>query len=82
MKKRNKIHNLQLHLVYQYSNMCVLIKHTFCESLVKPCVTKLKCRSFFLKFFSDIGQCFCPSQTKSLKNQKSGHVRIIKDDIP
>ena len=35
----------------------------------------------FVIFFSDIGQCFCPAQTKSLKNHKSGHVRIIQDNI-
>ena len=30
--------------------MCVLIRHTFCESLVKVCVTKHKCHSFLLFF--------------------------------
>ena len=28
-------HNHQLHRVFQYIKMCVLIRHTFCESLVK-----------------------------------------------
>ena len=31
----------------------------------------------FLILFSDIGQCFRTTQTKSLENQKSGHVSII-----
>ena len=30
--------------------------------------------SIFLILFSDIGQCLRPAQTKSLENQKSGHV--------
>ena len=31
----------------------------------------------FMKFLSDIGQCFRTAKTKSLKDQKSGHVWII-----
>ena len=37
---------MQLYLVYQYIKMCVLIRQTFCESLVKICVNKRKFRSF------------------------------------
>ena len=36
----------------------------------------------FFMYFSDIGHCFCSAQTKSLKNQKSDHVRMILDNIP
>ena len=36
-QKRNKMKNLQLQLAYQYIKMCVLIRHTLCESLVKMC---------------------------------------------
>ena len=28
------LHNMQLHLAYRYIKMCVLIRHTFCESLL------------------------------------------------
>ena len=49
--------------------MCVLTRHTFCKSLLKLCVTKLKYRSF-----SDIGQCFRSAQTKSLENQKDAKI--------
>ena len=35
----------------------------------------------FVIFFSDIGQCFWPTQTKSLVYQKSGYVMIILDKI-
>ena len=31
----------------------------------------------FCDTFSDIGQCFRPAQTKSLKNQKLAHVWIV-----
>ena len=34
----------------------------------------------FCDIFFNIGQCFRPTQTKSLGNQKSGHVRIIQDN--
>ena len=44
-------HNLQSHLACGYIKTCVLIRHTFCESLVMLCATKLKCRSFLLYFF-------------------------------
>ena len=53
-KNRNNqgaFHNLQSHLSYQYTEMCVLIIHTFCGSLLKLCVTKHKCRSFLWHFF-------------------------------
>ena len=29
------LHNLLLHLARRYIKICVLIRHTFCESLVK-----------------------------------------------
>ena len=44
-------HNLQSHLAYQYIKICVLTRHTFCESLVKLGSTKRKCRSFLRCFF-------------------------------
>ena len=47
------LHNLQSHLAYRYNNMCVLIRHSFYETLVIICLTKHKGRSFL----SDIGQC-------------------------
>ena len=34
----------------------------------------------FCDIFSDIGHCFRPAQTQSLKNQKYNHVRIILDN--
>ena len=58
-----------LQLACRYIIMCVLIRHTFRESLVKPLI--------FLILFSNIGQFFRPAQTKSLENEKPGHVRII-----
>ena len=53
--------------------MCTLVRHTICESLVKIYIYMLhQCRSFF----SHIGQCFRPAQTKSLENKKSGQIRV------
>ena len=45
-KNQWAFHNLQLHLAFRHIKRCVLIKHTICESLVKICATKRKCRSF------------------------------------
>ena len=42
---------MQLYLTYRYIRICVSIRHIFCESLVKLCLTKLKCRSFLWNFF-------------------------------
>ena len=74
-------HNLQLHMAYQYTKICLLNRYTFCESLVKICTTKHKCRSFLWYFFMHIWQCFRPAQIKSLKNQKSCHNMIILNEI-
>ena len=71
------LHYLQLHSVYQQIKMCVFIRHTFCGSFVKLCLTKHKCLSLLRYFFRHIGQCFLTAQTKTLENQKSSHVRII-----
>ena len=43
-------HNLQSYLICWYIKMFKLIRHTFCESLVKICATKHKCRSFLWNF--------------------------------
>ena len=51
-------HNLQLHLTYHYIKMCVLIRHTICENLVKKCVTIYTNAVHFGDIFSDIGHCF------------------------
>ena len=67
------------HIIYW---ICVLIRHTFCESLVKICFTKHKCHSFLWYYFQTLGQYFRPAQTKSIENQKSGHNRINWDNIP
>ena len=53
-----------------------MISQTFCESLVKLCVTKHKCHSF-LCFFSNIGQCLHPTTKNSVGNQKSGFQDIM-----
>ena len=69
-------HNLQLHLVWQYIKMCILIRHTFCENI----------------FFSDIGQYFWLAHRKLPKNSKikdclSGAsnveymIKILKDSV-
>ena len=55
--------------------MYILIKHTFCESLMKLCLIKHKCALIFVTLFSDIGQCFHPTTKNSIGNKKSGHVR-------
>ena len=39
-KTQGAFHNLQLHLATQYIKMYVLIRHRFCESLMKICATK------------------------------------------
>ena len=64
-------HNLQSHLTFQYIKICVLIRHTFCENLVKIYAIKLNCHSFFCIFFSTyIGQCFHPATKTSVRNKK------------
>ena len=55
--------------------MCVLIRHTFCESLVKICAAKRKCHSFLVRYFLDIGHCCRPAQKNGLENQKFGHTK-------
>ena len=47
---QESFHNLQLHRVYQYIEMCKLIRLIFCESY-KICATKHKYRSFFCFYF-------------------------------
>ena len=82
-QKRNKSNDVPLLAVTSVSlSIRLLIRHTFCECLVKTCVTKHKWRSFFCDIFSDIGQCFWPAKTNSLENRKSGYVTIIYDKIP
>ena len=61
-------HNLQSHLAFLCIKICVLSRYTFCVILEKICAAKRKCHSHL--WFSDIGLCFRPAQTKSLKNQK------------
>ena len=36
------LHNLQLNLAYLHFKMCVLIRHTLCESLMKNNVANIK----------------------------------------
>ena len=62
--------NLQSHLTCRYIKKCILIRHTICESFVKICSTKLKCRSLLWYYFSDIGQCCRPAQKNYLENKK------------
>ena len=69
-KKRNKIK--------EPSITCRYILWMFGEAMCYQTQMPLK----FLMYFSDIGQCFCSGQKKSLKNQKSDHVRMIWDNIP
>ena len=76
-KKRNKIKGPSI-----TCKMCILIRHTFCESLVMICTTKQKCCSFLWYYFSDIGQCCRLAQKNGFENQKSGSVRINYDNIP
>ena len=68
------LHVLQLHMACQYIKMCVLIIHTFCESLVMKCTTKHKGRSILWYFFRHIGQ-FCPKV--SMKNHKFDNKTVI-----
>ena len=75
-KNHRAFHNLQLNptiLTYRDIEMCLLIRHIFCESLLKLCVVKHKCRSLF----SDIWQCCQPARTQILENQKFSYVGII-----
>ena len=51
--KQRAFHNLQLHLACRYIKICILIRHIFCESLVKICATKHKCQTIL--FFGNIG---------------------------
>ena len=57
--------NLKSHLECRYIKIYVMIRHTFCESLVKVYAV------YFCDIFSDIGQCCRPAQKNGLKNQKS-----------
>ena len=68
---RNKNNKIKRHssTLAVTSGMCVLIRHTFCESLVK-----IYAKSAHLCdiFFSDIGQCFhTVTKRNSIRNQKS-----------
>ena len=51
--QKTTFHNLQLHLalIYWYIKMYILIRHTFCESLVKVSITKNKWCSCLCYFF-------------------------------
>ena len=71
--------NLQLHLACQYIKICVLNRYTFCESLVKMCVTKHKYRSFLSYFFQKQDSVtYLPKRTvsKIKKPVKFGQFRI------
>ena len=76
-QKCNKTKWHSIHLAYWYIKICVLIRRTFYESLLKIYVLPNTKTIHFFRIFSDIGQCFWPAQTKRIENQKSGHVRII-----
>ena len=52
-------------LTNQYIKKCVLIRHTFCENLMKIFVTKHKCRSFLWLF--QTGQCCWPAKITALE---------------
>ena len=72
--------NLQSHLVYRYITMCVSIRHTFCESLVKICLTKHKCCSIWGYVFQTWGSVLILQQNKVLviKNPATlGTTRIV-----
>ena len=66
-------HNLQSHLAYRYIKMCILIRYTFCECLVKICVTKHKCRFFgtYYERSKIIRTNFQTTQFKRPKSQKA-----------
>ena len=69
-KKRNKIkgfHNLQLHL--PYLKICIFIRHTFCESLVKVCVKQNTNVVYFCDIFLNVGQYSRTAQIKSFENR-------------
>ena len=78
LKNAMKSHNLQLN---QHIKMCLLIRHTFCKSLIKICVTKHKCPSFLWYYFRYRSVCCRPAQKNSLENQKSSYVSKISNKI-
>ena len=70
-KQQNQrdLHNLLLHLARQYIKICVLIRYKTFKSLVKICVSKHKCSSFVIVFFSGIEQC-CRTAQKQYRKLK------------
>ena len=66
---------MQSNLICQYIRKCVLIRHIFCESFVKLCPTKHKCRSFLWHFFRHKAMfSTCPNIES--RNQKFGLLLI------
>ena len=55
--------------------MCVLIGHTFCESLVKICANKRKCRPFLGYFFSVVVYLTFNKYSRPLHKLERGHRR-------
>ena len=72
---------MQVHLVYQYISMCVLIRHTFYESLIKICVSKHKCRSFlwyFLKHRAMFSACPNKESLNVIIQEFLKHLQIMQ----
>ena len=78
-KKRNKIDRPSITCSYVWHVKCV---STFCESLKKLFLLPNSNAVKFFDVFFRHRSIFCPAQTKSLNNRKSGYVSMISDNIP
>ena len=70
------LHDLQSHLACQFIKMCVLIRHTICESLVKFCY-QTKMPYFFCDFLMDSVSSHNRKSTENKKLATLGKPRII-----
>ena len=66
--------------ISMYQNVWINETHILWEFGENMCY-QTQMAFLFMILFSGIGQCFRPAQIQSLENQKSGHVRMILDNI-
>ena len=70
-------HNFQSHLVCWYIKIFVLIRHTFCEVLVKLYTTKRKCRWFLWCIFWHMAVFPSRNKKNCFGNQKLPRPNIL-----
>ena len=58
--------------------MSIFIRHTFCENFGENMCYQTQMPPIFCDIFSDIGQCFCPATTKSLKIKNQATLESFK----